>query len=498
MAKFQIKYLYPLLLAAFPVLALFVNNYGEVGWDVVPRPLFIAMGMASLVLLIFWLLLKNWSKAALMSAWFVILFFLYGYLRNFLLENFPEFGRQRFLIPVWILVIIGSLYLFWRLKKIEVITKFTSIVSLAGIAILAIQIIWIQINIWKFQNEIYPIEQTAELSITADAPDIYYIILDSYTRSDILEEQFSLNNSEFLNLLENRNFYIAACSNANYPNTYESIASSLNSNYLTEVIEEFNQTNLPSSVFGKLITDGWVENSLSKAGYTIVGHETEFAWLNNKDADIYYPKLLNPINSYEFMLINRSSAVILWDLIAKLFPYVNGFDLRAWVQNQLNILDFAQMSVELDSPKYVFIHIAIPHQPYVFQLDGPIPNMAPGFSREPYLEQNEGYRRQVNYINAKIVPIIDAIINSGKPVVIILQGDHGSRIDNNLYPILNAYYFSDSNGVYPDLNRSTSPVNTFRIIFNRYFGTDLEILPDKMLGDLKYEIAPLCDKDAFN
>jgi hypothetical protein len=63
--------------------------------------------------------------------------------------------------------------------------------------------------------------------------------------------------------------------------------------------------------------------------------------------------------------------------------------------------------------------------------------------------------------------------------VIILQGDHGSpRAKGWEMTILNAYYLPDAQGrsrLYP----SISPVNSFRVIFNAYFGADLPLLPDK-------------------
>ena len=43
--------------------------------------------------------------------------------------------------------------------------------------------------------------------------------------------------------------------------------------------------------------------------------------------------------------------------------------------------------------------------------------------------------------------------------------------------ILNAYYFPGGHEgwLYP----SISPINTFRVVFNRYFDLDLELLEDK-------------------
>jgi hypothetical protein len=45
--------------------------------------------------------------------------------------------------------------------------------------------------------------------------------------------------------------------------------------------------------------------------------------------------------------------------------------------------------------------------------------------------------------------------------------------------ILNAYYLPgvDSSVLYPTI----SPVNSFRVVFNTYFGTNLPLLPDRTL-----------------
>ena len=91
-----------------------------------------------------------------------------------------------------------------------------------------------------------------------------------------------------------------------------------------------------------------------------------------------------------------------------------------------------------------------------------------------------GYRDQVIFINSQIKTIVQDIIDkSARPPVIVLQGDHGAVQMKGMarVAILNAYYLP---GVDPAsaLYASISPVNTFRVIFNQYFGGNYPLLED--------------------
>jgi hypothetical protein len=70
--------------------------------------------------------------------------------------------------------------------------------------------------------------------------------------------------------------------------------------------------------------------------------------------------------------------------------------------------------------------------------------------------------------------------NSDTPPVLVLHGDQGTIIPDRRYNLLNAYYLpgQEYDGLlYP----SITPVNTFRIIFNQYFNTNLELRDDLMI-----------------
>jgi hypothetical protein len=66
---------------------------------------------------------------------------------------------------------------------------------------------------------------------------------------------------------------------------------------------------------------------------------------------------------------------------------------------------------------------------------------------------------------------------SETPPIIILQGDHG--LDGPLasqMAILNAYYLPEDGDQF--LYETISPVNTFRIIFNHYYGGNYGLIED--------------------
>ena len=136
----------------------------------------------------------------------------------------------------------------------------------------------------------------------------------------------------------------------------------------------------------------------------------------------------------------------------------------------------------MDGPQFSYIHLISPHPPFVFDAEGN-PNYPPDFWNEqreyPYDNYQKGYIGQMTYLNKKVLTAIDTILaESETPPIIVIQGDHGAWMQpkNLRMWIFNAYYFPGHEDVlYP----TVSPVNTFRLIFNTYFGGKYEILEDQ-------------------
>ena len=112
--------------------------------------------------------------------------------------------------------------------------------------------------------------------------------------------------------------------------------------------------------------------------------------------------------------------------------------------------------------------------------------------------QRASYVDQVEYANAEIIRLVEALLDApGPKPIIILQADEGPfperyRTSNRSWrlasateldmksAILNAYFFPD--GDYSALSEDITPVNTFRIVFNQFLGADYQRLPDRIFA----------------
>ena len=210
---------HPFLFAAYPVLALLAYNLGESRVTAGMRSLVLVLFVAAVLLLLTYLLLRNWQKAAMITTLAIVLFFSYGHVYNFL-EQATSLGRHRLLLPLFgVLFILGVI---WIVRKGRDLKSATEILNLVGLVLLIFpiyQIFAFQISstqLWG-GNETQKSEVVNTQPVEAEnLPDVYYIILDAYARNDTMQRSYDFDNSEFLGQLENLGFYVAECSQSNY------------------------------------------------------------------------------------------------------------------------------------------------------------------------------------------------------------------------------------------------------------------------------------------
>lgn len=501
MSRLKIRVYHPLLVAAYPVIALLAYNIEEVQASTAIRSLlYVLLGAAILFCLARWLF-SSWDKAGLVASLTLLLFFSYGHIygetRLWNLGGIAV-GRHRLLVPLFLaLWALGVAWILRQKRDLRVLTQTVNIISLFLLVFPLIRIGRFYINTYmspsagQSQGLASPGSQAnlTRLSSGKTAPDIYYIILDGYSREDTLRDFYHFDNSQFLKALTDLGFYVARCSRSNYGQTQLSLSSSLNMNYVQALDESYADPQRTTRVgLPGFIRHSQVRQILEGLGYKSVAFETGYYWTQVNDADFYlapgagsvkHLSMLGGANEFEVMLIKTSGGLLIADATLKL-PGKTQPDLDASPKQehrQLVLFTLEQLPnvPRLPSPKFVFVHIVSPHKPFVFAADGsPL---------EGDVDEIEGYKGQVAFINQRILPILKQIIQrSQTPPVIVIQGDHGGVDTDDIDRLrnLNAYYLPG--GGDKELYPSITPVNTFRLILDHYFGANYPLLEDISYG----------------
>ncbi len=477
---------HPLLIAVFPIISLLAHNFAEIQTIDVLRALLISVSFSVVLLLVLRSVFHDWQKAALIVTLILILFFSYGHAYNYLKEiNLLAIGRHRLLAPIW--MAIFGITTWWVIKTKRDLRIFTKLLNIIVLVALLIPIteIFMLYREDTLNVSIEVPESEIQLRVTEgdNLPDIYYIILDAYTRDDVLQEIVGLDNTPFLDELTEIGFFIANCSQSNYAQTRLSLATSLNSMYIEDLDPKFSGETRTRAGMSNFIKSSKTRQLLEDLGYRTVAYETGFKWTEIGDADLYLSPssitgnlydISGGLNKFESMLISTSGGRFVFDIASLLPKYIQqklDYPNQIHRERVLFVLDSLEKLPSIPGPKFVFAHIVSPHPPYVFGPDGQI--------LEKEGKEIEGYRDQIIYLNSRLIPILKNIIaNSEVPPIIIIQGDHGAVYTANekRMAILNAYYLPGGGSSY--LYEHITPVNTFRIIFNHYFNADLELLDD--------------------
>jgi len=479
---------HPYLLAIFPTLALLANNITEIKMVEALRALLVSLAAAILLTVALRLLVKDLNKAAVISSFAIVLFFSYGHIYNILETNSlagMSIGRHRILAPIYLVIFgIGVWWISRPNRKLRLLSQTLNIVALAAVALPVLQI---SVDYIQESRAVAaePSNASQDLRIAGDkpAPDIYYIILDAYSRDDILKDFYNFDNSSFVNDLTSLGFYVARCSQSNYAQTQLSLASALNMDFIDELGGGFSSEKTKRVGMPGLIKRSTVRSLLERLGYDMVAFETGYYWTQVEDADVYLsPKsskaslldVTGGLNGFESLLIKTSAMLIVVDGSSALPRFLQldiNYPNQIHRERVLFTLDQLGRLPAMPGPKFVFAHIVSPHRPFVFGPQGEIVQQ----------EKDDiiGYRDQVAYLNSRLIPLLQKIIsNSSTPPIIILQGDHGgldTSVDDRM-AILNAYYLPGAGNQL--LYENISPVNTFRLVFNHYFGSRYDLQED--------------------
>ncbi|HZP83824.1 MAG TPA: hypothetical protein VFB21_19445 [Chthonomonadaceae bacterium] len=467
------RILHPILLAIYPVLHLYYVNRDQLPLSVIFVPgleiAAIALGLWTLGRLV----LRDGAKAGLLTSFLLVWFFSYGHV----LRMAGSGMRQRYLLSLWALLLVVGVVGILRTRRN--LLPFQQVLNVVSGALLALLLL--NIGLYTFGARAQGREQEeAGQQIAVDPaatvapaahkmkerpPDIFYVILDSYAGSSTLQTYFQYDNSRFYQDLRQRGFYVAERSHSNYPFTLTSVPSSLNMDYLNALSAQLGPDSKDFRVIMGRIKNNAVKRFLSAQGYRCLA-------IDSPDS----------IWGTEF-----------WDMLLQTTVLMSvGTGDFAWRrQRTLDAFQKIEAAAGSKQPTFVYAHIYCPHAPYVFEANGE-PVRASYRQRLHLVTQEETrklYTDQVAYISKRTTQMIDTLLaKSAVPPVIIVQADHGPRdltppaaptdtLLQQYYPILNAYHLPHNGD--KRLYDSISPVNSFRVVLDTYFGTRLPLLKDE-------------------
>lgn len=410
-----------------------------------------------------------------------VMFFLYIEFSHLFSSWGITLGRQR--LVLWMTICILFMLFSWFISRQPLVSK---VINVMGFVLVVIPLL--ELSLFVLQTEKSTLQTTTKSQQTAyGSPNVYWFILDMYTREDILKRHFNYNNSDFVSTLKEQGFFVASRAVANYASTKLSISSTLNMDYYLPVGKKLHPSlwNERLQGFNNTVT------RFKSLGYDYIHAEpggntlkTRCGGLEDKCITAR-PHGAISISEAEVGLFKLTP---LFPLIRVLAPDLFSFDFTS--------LEDIMVKIDASSrrPFFLFAHIISPHPPARYAKDCSMLSKTQwtliGDTPKTDLQH---YMSDLSCLNGSMLRIVKQILQTDKnEPIIIIQGDHGIRIDlKSIYaslsdeqawtftwPILHAMRLPSTCSQYQE--HSFSPINSFRIVFNCINGENLPLLQTKV------------------
>ena len=428
---------------------------------------------------------RNGTKSAVITFFCALLFLFFGDIRSFF-QGVPVLNlisQYKFFLPLLAIF----LFLFIKILKKDTVLRRTNL-FLTFLLLIYTGIETIRIFQLKNQLKIVPTVLNIDLpdSIKKNMPDIYYLVPDCYPSSSYQKEMLETDNQSFDDSLAALGFNVVMQSKSNYNRTAFSMLSTFNMSYTTITDSSLVPSAREYMLALKEISNANLFQYLDKGGYNFV---------NLSIFDLAGKKALRKQNFLSTPAKEMFLSQTFWNYFSRDIYYrwfvkkENKEKLNRKTQEPLNqynhqLIDtllFTDFSLG-KSPVFVYAHLNLPHFPYFYNEHGK-PNSPDSIYNADMIVNKKRFAGYIKYTNKQLLRIINSIkTKTNNKAVIIIQSDHGIADFNrskkaDAFRNYSAFYFPD--GDYSMIYDSSSNVNCFRIILNKYMKQTLPLLPDK-------------------
>jgi hypothetical protein len=488
--------LHPVLFAAYAVLFLYSVNLDEVLPVDAGLPLARFVLAAAALTAVLALPFRSLRRGAVVASAAVVAFAAFGHLSPALADRGLDEPTQ--LIAWSVLLVAVIAYAILAKGSLPRVTAGLNVV--AGLLVVTVLATILPYEAGRAgRTSVEPVTSVQAASqATGHRPDIYFLIFDRYGSADALHRRFGIT-SDVYDWLRSHGFQVPANSHANYRATDFSLAATLNMRFLDGLATRIGPDSGDRTPARAMIQENDVGRFLKARGYRYYQLGSWFGPTRSiaiADENIAF----GATSEFESVLHDTTMLPALDRVFGRgteeAQPAIAATDeapppdqaFRDRVRDgTLFELRQLQRVATAPGPKFVFAHLLLPHDPYVFHADGSVITEAESRATD----EGRLYAGQVEFANRQIRDIVGYLLagpEEERPVVII-EGDEGPLACRNtdcpsMTPDylrlrlgnLVGLYLPGVDEVVPDTFTS---VNTFRLVFSTYFAADLPPLPDR-------------------
>jgi hypothetical protein len=459
-------------------------------WDGVIPPVQIVMPFVAICLLSLssYLIIKRIVKkadvaVALLSP--LLIFLLnYGILHQYVsgITGETRFKAPVLIVPVLLILIVLVVFIVKVLRAHEVTIR---IVNKAFFAIAFVLLILNVFSVTKQSLTTAKVPGSPRLTgsnlqkDTRLLPDIYFVVLDEYAAPSQMKNYFQYDMSPFVEYLGQKGFMVTEMyteplgttaimeERLNMEAKGRQDAALPSRGFFDGILESINVSNVHEEENLIRIRKNKVISYLKSIGYRIIHMESMVPQMRyNQFADQNIDTSGGQVTRNEL-----STIIVLNSALRTLMNrYTLGHSFAERVLGAFATLE--NMPVIAGKPKFIFAHVLCPHVPYLFGANGE----ELGVKRSKSKSDKELYFDQHAFITKKIKELVDYKLSRAQTApVLIIQSDHGAKMDSHgAHQVFSAVYIPSHKG--KPWQDSISSSNTFRLLFNELFGTNLEIL----------------------
>ena len=309
----------------------------------------------------------------------------------------PSLGRLRYLVPAYTglaIVILFFIHRSNRYSKVAVVCTYGALAAAVVVSIIGLASKEADVDIEADKEG--PSNVVFKRILLPYRPDVYYIVLDSYTSSESLRKYWGYDNSEYETRLEKFGFVIAKHSRAFHQATQISMESTLDMSNDPSLRKRPLRESLEALKRNETVA------RFEKIGYEIVNLSPFDLGDRSRKYYEYYLKspVLGTLEDAAYRLAGDSLPGAILEGI--------GYARQDIGETNMEILSrLADLRGEnRDNPFFVYAHLITPHPPNTLYADG---RLMESKDRTPMSE--ESYIEQVEGTNVNVLKMVSSILS---------------------------------------------------------------------------------------